>query len=218
MKEEEEEKRKIKEKHLEFIQNIISRHNSNSFMIKGWAISILTAILAIAFTIKEPLLAIIAIIPISIFWYLDSTYLANERCFVSLYSAVVNNNNLIVNEKDLIKDYEKIFNNNKDNTLLKTENGIIIKTSDYSMNFSDFQIIKKNNTRDAFCSKTIKSFYLILISFSILLTIYLCIMDKPSSDIKSIQNKIIEIDSINKYKINPNIINNIYINDSLLKK
>ena len=33
-------------KHLEFIQNIITRMNTNSFLIKGWAVTIASAILA----------------------------------------------------------------------------------------------------------------------------------------------------------------------------
>lgn len=35
------------EKHLEFIQNIITRMNTNSFQIKGWAVTIVYALLAI---------------------------------------------------------------------------------------------------------------------------------------------------------------------------
>ena len=34
-------------KHLEFIQNIINRMNANSFQIKNWTITILTALLAL---------------------------------------------------------------------------------------------------------------------------------------------------------------------------
>ncbi len=79
-----------KEKHLEFIQGVINRHNSNSFMIKGWTISIATAVGALAGALKDPIIAIIAVGPIAMFWILDSVYLANERCFISLYSEVAN--------------------------------------------------------------------------------------------------------------------------------
>ncbi len=34
-------------KHLEFIQDVITRMNSNSFQIKGWCITILSALCAI---------------------------------------------------------------------------------------------------------------------------------------------------------------------------
>ncbi len=43
-----------KRKHLEFIQGVINRHNSNSFMIKGWTITITAALYALAGTLKEP--------------------------------------------------------------------------------------------------------------------------------------------------------------------
>src|SRR5574344_197438 len=92
----------INEKHLDHIQAIISRHNSNSFMIKGWTITICTAILAIAGTWKEPLLSLIALVPITVFWILDSFYLANERCFVSLYNAAINGYKLKVKNKKLL--------------------------------------------------------------------------------------------------------------------
>ena len=35
-------------KHLEFIQSIISRMANNSFIIKGWSITVLTAIFLLA--------------------------------------------------------------------------------------------------------------------------------------------------------------------------
>ena len=34
-------------KHLEFIQNVITRMNTNSFQIKGWSIVIVSALMAI---------------------------------------------------------------------------------------------------------------------------------------------------------------------------
>lgn len=35
-------------KHLEFLQNVITRMNSNSFMIKGWAITLVSALFVLA--------------------------------------------------------------------------------------------------------------------------------------------------------------------------
>ena len=34
-------------KHLEFIQNVITRMNTNSFQIKTWAVTLVSALLAI---------------------------------------------------------------------------------------------------------------------------------------------------------------------------
>jgi hypothetical protein len=35
-------------KHLEFLQNVITRMNSNSFLIKGWTVTIVSALFALA--------------------------------------------------------------------------------------------------------------------------------------------------------------------------
>ena len=40
-------------KHLEFIQNVITRMNTNSFQIKGWSIVVVSALLAIYASTKD---------------------------------------------------------------------------------------------------------------------------------------------------------------------
>ncbi len=77
-----------KEKHLEFIQNSIARMNTNSFQIKGWAVTIVSALLAVyaAFQIDYFILA--AIFPAVVFWFLDANYLVQERRFRGLYDDV----------------------------------------------------------------------------------------------------------------------------------
>ena len=40
-------------KHLEFIQNVITRMNTNSFQIKGWTVTIVSAVLAIYASTKN---------------------------------------------------------------------------------------------------------------------------------------------------------------------
>ena len=77
-------------KHLEFIQNIITRMNSNSFQIKGWTITIVSALLALFASSekKEVLYLFVAIAPTLIFWFLDTYYLRQERKFRGLYDEV----------------------------------------------------------------------------------------------------------------------------------
>lgn len=76
-------------KHLEFIQNTIHRMNSNSFMVKGWCITIVAALFALS--LKDnggtylPLISLIVVIP---FWYLDGFFLATEKNFRKLYNQV----------------------------------------------------------------------------------------------------------------------------------
>ena len=75
-------------KHLEFIQNVITRMNTNSFQIKGWNIIIVSAFLAVFASTKNIYFLLSAIVPSSIFWFLDSYYLLQERKFRGLYNDV----------------------------------------------------------------------------------------------------------------------------------
>ncbi len=75
-------------KHLEFIQNVITRMNTNSFQIKGWSIVIVSALLAIYASTKNNYFFLAAVFPTLIFWFLDAYYLNQERKFRGLYNDV----------------------------------------------------------------------------------------------------------------------------------
>lgn len=75
-------------KHLEFIQNVITRMNTNSFQIKGWNITIVSAILVIFASTNNNYFLLSAIFPSIIFWFLDAYYLMQERKFRGLYNDV----------------------------------------------------------------------------------------------------------------------------------
>ena len=79
-------------KHLEFIQNIITRMNTNSFQVKGMAITIVSALLVIYASEKNPDFLIISIFPIFLFWFLDAYYLTQERKFRGLYNDLLKDN------------------------------------------------------------------------------------------------------------------------------
>jgi len=79
---------KDKLKHLEFIQNVITRMNTNSFQIKGWTVTIVTAILVIYASTKNYYFVLSGIFPTLIFWFLDTYYLTQERKFRGLYNDV----------------------------------------------------------------------------------------------------------------------------------
>ena len=72
-------------KHLEFIQNIINRMSNNSFLLKGWNVTVSSAILALIIGNPNPLFAIVALLSSLSFWGLDAYYLRQERLFRSLY-------------------------------------------------------------------------------------------------------------------------------------
>ncbi len=80
-------------KHLEFIQNTIIRMNSNSFMIKGWTITLVAALFALAAKDANINYVLISYIVIPIFWGLDGYFLAQERQYRGLYDKVRTINN-----------------------------------------------------------------------------------------------------------------------------
>jgi hypothetical protein len=77
-----------KRQHLEFIQNVITRMNTNSFQIKGMAITIVSALLAIYASTSNEMFIFISIVPTLLFWFLDSYYLQQERKFRGVYNNV----------------------------------------------------------------------------------------------------------------------------------
>ena len=77
-----------KEKHLELIENIISRMANCSFLIKGWTLTIVAAVFGLAAKDSNIKFIIIAYIIIPCFWILDAFYLSKERQYRSLYDKV----------------------------------------------------------------------------------------------------------------------------------
>ncbi len=149
-----------KEKHLEFIQGVINRHNSNSFRIKGWAITIASALYALSGTIDNPKLVLIALVPIIMFWGLDTFYLSNERCFVDLYNSIAKGKFLLPKVKVLKENFN-------------TEDSIEGTIPEFEMNFKRFKIWKDNNLWEVLKSDTIFWFYLPLSILTILVWMFL---------------------------------------------
>lgn len=83
-----------KMKHLEFVQNVITRMNTNSFQLKGWMITIVSALLALYVSSNKVLYIFVAIVPVIVFWCLDAFYLKQERLYRKLYQDIVNDNNV----------------------------------------------------------------------------------------------------------------------------
>jgi len=76
-------------KEIEIIQDIIKRMAFNSFMIKGWAITLVAVALLLRGTEKYQVW--IAFIPLLVFWLLDAYFLWQERLYRKLYEWVINN-------------------------------------------------------------------------------------------------------------------------------
>lgn len=75
-------------KHLEFIENVITRMNSNSFLIKGWVITLVSALFALAAKDSNRLYALVVYVPLPMFWLMDGFFLSMERRYRSLYRFV----------------------------------------------------------------------------------------------------------------------------------
>jgi len=77
-----------KHKHLEFIQLVITRMNVNSFLIKGWAVTMVAALFAFAAKDSELKYIFITFLSTPMFWLLDGYYLSQERQYRELYNQV----------------------------------------------------------------------------------------------------------------------------------
>lgn len=74
--------------HLQMIQGIINRMASNSFALKGWAVTLVAGIFALASKDADKMYFLVAYIPIVIFGCLDAYYLLQERLYRALYNMV----------------------------------------------------------------------------------------------------------------------------------
>ncbi|MFD8972966.1 hypothetical protein [Streptomyces sp. NPDC059593] len=72
-------------KHLEFIQAIVTRLGNNSFLLKGWVMTLTAATLALSAGRLSWQIALSGVFPLLGFWFLDSYFLRQERLFRALY-------------------------------------------------------------------------------------------------------------------------------------
>ena len=108
-------------KHLEFIQNTINRMSTNSFIIKGWAITLIGVI--ISFTEIEgrylfynssynfSIEMVILLLVIVLFWSFNAYFLQQERKYISIYTKTIeqfNSNNSLI----LDMNFENYFPSN----------------------------------------------------------------------------------------------------------
>ncbi len=80
------------------IQDIIKRMASNSFMIKGWTITLVVVTLLLKGENSHQ--AVLAFIPLFVFWFLDAYFLWQERLYWKLYNWVIKNR--LETEADLL--------------------------------------------------------------------------------------------------------------------
>ena len=75
-------------KHLDLIQNVITRMAHNSFLLKGWAVTLVGAMFALSSKDIGGGITVIAMLLVVMFWMLDAYYLSKEHLFRLLYDEV----------------------------------------------------------------------------------------------------------------------------------
>jgi hypothetical protein len=73
--------------YLQLVQGVISRMANNSFVIKGWSVTLTAALLGFAAKDNDASFAWIAAGAVAVFGVLDARYLALERAFIQVYKA-----------------------------------------------------------------------------------------------------------------------------------
>ena len=76
--------------HLNIIQGVINRMAQVSFILKGWSVTLVVAILGFAGKSSDVSLSLLALVPAVAFWGLDAYYLRQEKLFRGLYKRVIN--------------------------------------------------------------------------------------------------------------------------------
>lgn len=77
-----------RQKHLEMIQRIVDRMSTTSFLLKGWMVALVSALLALATRDAGNTPVYLCYLPTLAFWGLDGYYLRQERLFRRLYEKV----------------------------------------------------------------------------------------------------------------------------------
>lgn len=75
-------------KHLELIQAAIGRLGNDSFLVKGWAVTVVGIFVGFAVDKTDGALALVSVLPALFFWALDTRFLRDERLFRVLYDHI----------------------------------------------------------------------------------------------------------------------------------
>ncbi|MEK4627364.1 MAG: hypothetical protein ABS939_22425 [Psychrobacillus sp.] len=76
--------------YLQLIQNVITRMASNSFMLKGWTVTLVVGLLAFANVSEmESKYIILALVPAIMFWVLDGFFIYQEKLYRDLYNNAI---------------------------------------------------------------------------------------------------------------------------------
>jgi hypothetical protein len=77
-----------KVEHLKLIQGTISRLAGNSFLLRGWTVTLVAALFAFGAKEADRVFVVIAWVPLLVFAGLDAYYVMQERLYRDLYTTV----------------------------------------------------------------------------------------------------------------------------------
>jgi hypothetical protein len=87
-------------KEIDLIQECIKRMANNSFLLKGWTISLVAVVLALSEKNVNPyFLGLVVLVPLVSFWYLDAFFLYTEKLYRKMYEWVITERPKSNNEK-----------------------------------------------------------------------------------------------------------------------
>ena len=75
-------------KHLEFIQSVVNRLATDSFLLKGWSVTLVAALFVLLARSGRLEFVHVSLVPVVAFWGLDGYFLWQERLFRALYDHV----------------------------------------------------------------------------------------------------------------------------------
>lgn len=75
-------------RYLEMIQTVITRMGANCFSLKSWTVTLVAGILAVTSTLMDKKYVSTSLIPVLVFWFLDTYYLQKERKYRALFNLI----------------------------------------------------------------------------------------------------------------------------------
>lgn len=79
-------------KEIDLIQSCINRMAKNSFMVKGWMVTLVAAFVALlSDKVSEIVIAVLSGVIIFCFWFIDGFFLKTEKLFRKKYEWVIKN-------------------------------------------------------------------------------------------------------------------------------
>jgi len=78
----------VTSKHIDLIQGVVSRLATDSFLMKGWGLTVAAAFFGLSAKDISGALGLVGLMPICAFWGLDAYFLSRERLYRLLYESV----------------------------------------------------------------------------------------------------------------------------------